>query len=73
MTFTRMSDVTTKPDPLICGKPGAEDIEANANRVTWLEMLYLHEGRNRADHPQRGLYTGLFKKHHLWLPGSDEN
>ena len=68
-----MNDVATRPDPLICCKPGAEDTEANFNRVKWLEMLYFHEGRDKVDHPQRGLYTGLFKKHHLWLPGSDEN
>jgi len=62
-----------KPDPLMSAAYGACDIEAQNNRIVWLEMLYLHEGRNRADHPQQGLYTGLFKKHHLWLPGSDEN
>ena len=62
-----------KPDPMICGKPGAEDVEANSNRVVWLEMLFMLEGRDKPDHPQRGLYTGLFKKHHLWLPGSDED
>ena len=73
MTFTRMSDVTTKPDPLMSASYGATDIEAQNNRNTWMTMLYLHEGRDKADHPQRGLYTGLFKKHHLWLPGSDEN
>ena len=68
-----MSDVTTKPDPLMSASYGATDIEAQNNRNTWMTMLYLHEGRDKVDHPQRGLYTGLFKKHHLWLPGSDEN
>tara|TARA_B100001059_G_C17692123_1_gene505521 strand:- start:324 stop:518 length:195 start_codon:yes stop_codon:yes gene_type:complete len=62
-----------KPDPLICGKPGAEDLTVARNRVQWLEMLYFYEGRDNVDHPQRGLYTGLFKKHHLWSPGSDED
>ena len=62
-----------KPDPMIPCKPGAEDTEAMANRVSWLEMLFMLEGRDKPDHPQRGLYTGLFKKHHLWVPGSDED
>ena len=62
-----------KPDPMMSASYGATDIEAQNNRVKWVEMLYLHEGRDKPDHPQRGLYTGLFKKHHLWLPGSDED
>jgi len=68
-----MSDVTTRPDPLICGKPGAEDIEANANRVEWMEMLFMLEGRDKPDHPKRGLFTGLHKKHFSTFPGTDEN
>jgi len=69
----RMSDVTARPDPMICGKPGAEDILANSNRVEWMEMLFMLEGRDNPDHPQRGLYTGLHKKHFSTFPGTDEN
>jgi hypothetical protein len=62
-----------KPDPMICGKPGAEDIEANSNRVEWMEMLFMLEGRDNPDHPQCGLFTGLHRKHFSTFPGSDEN
>lgn len=48
-----------RPDPMICSKPGAEDIEANSNRVKWLNDLYLQEGRDKRDHPMHGLFTGL--------------
>ena len=48
---------------MIPGKPGAEDTIAMANRVKWLDALYLFEGRNEKDHPMHGLYTGLAKKH----------
>jgi len=73
MTFTRMNDVTTRPDPMIPCKPGAEDLEAMNNRITWMEMLYKLEGRDAPDHPQRGLYTGLHKRHFSTFPGSDDN
>ena len=53
-----------RPDPIIPGKPGAEDTIAMANRVEWLDALYLYEGRNEKDHPMHGLYTGLAKKHY---------
>ena len=62
-----------KPDPMIPCKPGAEDIEAMNNRVAWMNMLYKLEGRDRADHPKRGLYTSLNKKHSLTFPGVDDN
>ena len=52
-----------RPDPMIPSKPGAEDTIAMANRVKWLDALYLFEGRNEKDHPMHGLYTGLAKKH----------
>jgi hypothetical protein len=72
-TFMRMSDVTARPDPLIPCKPGAEDLEAMNNRVVWMDMLYKLEGRDNPDHPRRGLYTGLHKKHFSTFPGTDEN
>ena len=53
-----------RPDPIIPNKPGAEDTIAMANRVKWLDALYLYEARNEKDHPMHGLYTGLAKKHH---------
>jgi len=36
-------------------------------------MLYKLEGRDKPDHPQRGLYTGLHKRHFSTFPGTDEN
>ena len=51
----------------------SEDIEAMNNRVAWMNMLYKLEGRDRVDHPKRGLYTGLHKKHYSTFPGTDEN
>ena len=62
-----------KPDPMICGKPGAEDLIAMNNRNTWMTMLYMLEGRDNRDHPKCGLYTGLHKKHFSTFPGTDEN
>jgi len=62
-----------KPDPMMSASYGATDIESQNNRITWLEMLYLHEGRDKPDHPKRGLYTGLHKKHYSTFPGTDEN
>jgi hypothetical protein len=44
-------------------KPGAEDVESMSNRTTWLEELYFLDGRDQADHPQRGLFTGLSEKY----------
>jgi hypothetical protein len=73
MTFTRMSDVTSRPDPMIPCKPGAEDLQAMNNRNTWMTMLFMLEGRDNPDHPQCGLYTGLHKKHFSTFPGTDEN
>ena len=73
MIFTRMNDVTTRPDPMIPCKPGAEDLTAMRNRVQWMEMLFMLEGRDKPDHPRRGLFTGLHKKHFSTFPGTDEN
>ena len=68
-----MNDVTTRPDPMIPCKPGAEDLTAMRNRVQWMEMLFMLEGRDKPDHPRRGLFTGLHKKHFSTFPGTDEN
>lgn len=51
------------PDPMIPCKPGAEDTEAMSNRVSWLEELYVRDGRNDSSHPQRYTYTGLYLKY----------
>ena len=69
----RMKNVTARPDPMIPCKPGAEDLVAMNNRNEWMTMLYMLEGRDNPDHPQRGLYTGLHKKHYSTFPGTDEN
>ena len=52
-----------RPDPMIAGKPGAEDVQAMTARTLWLEELFFLDGRDRADHPQRGLFTGLANKY----------
>ena len=52
-----------RPDPMIPGKPGAQDQECMQNRTAWIEALYKYEGRDDKDHPMHGLYTGLAKKH----------
>jgi hypothetical protein len=52
-----------RPDPMIAGKPGAEDVDAMRSRTLWLEELFFLDGRDRADHPQHGLFTGLAQKY----------
>ena len=52
-----------RPDPMISGKPGAEDVVAERNKTVWLEELYLLDGRDQTDHPQHGLFTGLAMKY----------
>jgi len=52
-----------RPDPLLAGKPGAEDVEAMSNRVKWLNELYIYDGRDIPGHPLRGLYTGLAQRY----------
>lgn len=42
---------------------GAEDIEVMENRITLLDALYFMDGRDKPDHPEHGLYTGLFAKY----------
>ena len=49
----------SRPDPLICGRYGAEDIEAQNNRVRYLDDLYERDGRGEKTHPRHGLYTCL--------------
>ena len=52
-----------RPDPMIPCKPGAQDVEAMANRVIWLDALYLRDGRDNPDHKFHGVYTGLALKY----------
>ena len=52
-----------RPDPMLSGKPGAEDVSAMRSRALWLEELFFLDGRDRTDHPQRGLFTGLANKY----------
>tara|TARA_Y100000004_G_C8867652_1_gene391848 strand:+ start:53 stop:247 length:195 start_codon:yes stop_codon:yes gene_type:complete len=48
-----------RPDPMIPCKPGAEDRKAMMNRVIWMEELFYLDGRDKPDHPMRGLFTNL--------------
>ena len=52
-----------RPDPMIASKPGAQDVQAMAARMLWLEELYFLDGRDQASHPQHGLFTGLALKY----------
>ena len=52
-----------RPDPMIAGKPGAEDVQAMAARTLWLEELFFLDGRDQVSHPQHGLFTGLALKY----------
>lgn len=52
-----------RPDPMIPSKPGAEDVQAMANRQAWLEELFFLDGRDLISHPQHGLFTGLAQKY----------
>ena len=52
-----------RPDPMIAAKPGAEDVQAMANRQRWLEELYMYDGRDKRDHAMHGLFTGLAQKY----------
>ena len=52
-----------RPDPMIAGKPGAEDVEAMSNRMVWLEELFFLDGRDQISHPQHGLFTVLANKY----------
>jgi hypothetical protein len=58
---------------MICASYGATDTQANSNRVQWMEMLFMLEGRDKRDHPKCGLFTGLHRKHFSTFPGVDEN
>lgn len=40
-------------------KPGAQDFQAQDNRVLVMDALYTLAGRNNKDSPSHGLYTGL--------------
>lgn len=47
---------------------GAENFEAMNDRVEFMDMLYLADGRDNLHHPSRGLYTNLFKNYLASLP-----
>jgi len=53
----------TRPDPMIPCKPEAQDVEAMANRVLWLDQLYVLDGRDNPGHEMHGVYTGLAIKY----------
>ena len=55
---------------MMSAKPGAEDTEAQNNRIIWLQYLYELDGRDQPNHPKRGIYTGLAKAYAL-LPIHD--
>ena len=48
---------------MIPSMPGAEDVEAMANRQAWMEELFFLDGRDMISHPQHGLFTGLAHKY----------
>ena len=48
---------------MIPSKPGAEEVQAMANRQAWLEELFYLDGRDLVSHPQHGLFTGLAQKY----------
>ena len=52
-----------RPDPMIAGKPGAEDVQAMTARTLWLEELFFLDGRDQISHPQHDLFTGLALKY----------
>jgi hypothetical protein len=52
-----------RPDPMIASKPGAEDTQAMAARVLWMNELFYLDGRDQISHPQYGLFTGLALKY----------
>lgn len=54
-----------RPDPMIAGKPGAQDLQAMTARTLWLEELFFLDGRDQISHPQYGLFTGLAEKYSL--------
>ena len=48
---------------MIASKPGAEDTQAMAARVLWMNELFYLDGRDQISHPQYGLFTGLALKY----------
>ena len=50
---------------MIASKPGAEDTQAMAARVLWMNELFYLDGRDQISHPQYGLFTGLAHKYAL--------
>jgi hypothetical protein len=48
---------------MIASKPGAQDVQAMAARVLWMNELFILDGRDQISHPQHGLFTGLALKY----------
>lgn len=55
------------PDALQARSDGATDTQAMDRRNAYLNSLYTLDGRDDRNHPQHGIFTGLFKKY-----GSDK-
>ena len=51
---------------------GAQDIQAQMDRVHLLEELYIRDGRDIPEHPWHGFYTGLYLKFY-GAPNSTSN
>ena len=62
-TYIFLDRLMQRPDPMIAGKPGAEDVQAMMARTLWLEELFFLDGRDQISHPQHGLFTGLALKY----------
>lgn len=48
----------------ICMSYGAENITEMMERTKLLDDLYIRDGRDLPEHPDNGLYTGLFLKYY---------
>ena len=44
-----------------CNAPGAQDTQAQTNRTMAIEWLYRLDQRHQPEHPQHGLFTGLWE------------
>ena len=41
---------------------GTQWVKVQSERMLRMERLYVLDGRHLSDHPQHGLYTGLYEK-----------
>lgn len=41
---------------------GTQWVKEQSERMLRMERLYVLDGRHLSDHPQHGLYTGLYEK-----------